>query len=105
MAAGGPRMLDHLSPKECRDLESTLEAGEAWPRVIRDVYLRGSRLVLGIDSARSDSEIAAAAGIDAALVREAIRRAALWCVEHGLHLLGFPSGETPGEWRHFMAVG
>lgn len=98
-------MIDHLSPRECAELERAAAAGEPWARALRSVFVRGTRLVLGIDSAASEREIAAAAGVDRAAVAEAIAAAARVCAAHGLHLLGFP-GDAPGDgWRHFLAVG
>src|SRR5437899_5648848 len=116
----GRRMIDHLSPRECQDLETGIGRGEAWPRIIRDCFLQGSRLLLGIDRSRSESEIAEAAAIGTDAVRGAIHEAGLWCVAHGLHLLGFPpddseiggagpdgprAGAPSGAWRYFMAGG
>ncbi len=98
-------MIEHLSPREREELEHAVDAGLAWPRVLRSSFLDGPRLVLGIDHARSEAEIAAASRIDRPEVRAEIAAAALWCVEHGLHLLGYPAEDEAGEWRHFLAVG
>lgn len=113
-------MIDHLSPRECRDLEAGIGRGEAWPRILRDCFIQGSRLLLGIDRSRSEDEIAEAAAIGRDEVRGAIKEAGLWCIAHGLHLLGFPpedaergaagpdgpqGGAPSGVWRYFMAVG
>jgi len=98
-------MFEHLSPRERGDLLRAASEGEPWARVIRDNFLDGTRLILGIDSARSDRLIAAAAAIDPASAPAAIAAAARWCSERRLHLLGFAS-ERPGDgWRHFLAVG
>src|SRR5260221_89832 len=99
-------MIDHLSPRECADLEDAERRGLAWPRVIRGSFLLGTRLLLGIDRARSEGEIARAGSIDPEAARAAIEEAARWCNARGLHLLGFPVEDAPhGEWRNFMAVG
>ncbi len=103
-------MIDHMSPRERADLERALEQGQEWPRVICHSFLRGHRLLLGIDQARSDREIAEAGGIALTSVRAAIAEAARWCEARGLHLLGFPADDAgpadpTGEWTHFMAVG
>jgi hypothetical protein len=98
-------VIDHLSPRERRDLLRAASQGEPWARVIRDNFLDGARLILGIDSARSDRLIAEAAAIDPQSAPAAIAAAAGWCGEHRLHLLGF-AAERPGDgWRHFLAVG
>ncbi len=101
-------MIDHLSPRERADLERAERQGLEWPRVIRGSFLRGTRLLLGIDRARSESQIAEAGEIAPAAVRDAIAAAARWCDARGLHLLGFPEESAAGsapEWRHVMAVG
>jgi hypothetical protein len=99
-------MIDHLSPRECADLEDAERRGLAWPRVMRGSFLMETRLLLGIDGARSESEIARAGSIDPEAARAAIEEAARWCSERGLHLLGFSEEDGPRtEWRHFMAVG
>jgi hypothetical protein len=99
-------MIDHLSPRECAELEDAERRGLAWPRVIRGSFLRGTRLLLGIDRARTEEDIARAGAIDAGAMRVAIEEAARWCGLRGLHLLGFPVEDAPhGERRHFMAVG
>lgn len=98
-------MIDHLSPRECDELERILRSGLDWPRVIRSCYLDGTRLRLGSDLARSEKEIAAAAGIDPKAVRRVIADAARFCQEHGLHLLGYDAGDRAGGWHHFLAVG
>lgn len=98
-------MLESLSPRECAELEKAASRGERWPAVIRQVFLDGARLVLGIERAASEERIAAVTGLDRRVVGDAVRAAARWCAEHGLHLLGFPGPEPDGAWRHFMAVG
>ncbi|MBI4168442.1 MAG: hypothetical protein HY510_00740 [Acidobacteria bacterium] len=98
-------MIEYLSPREQRDLLRAAGEGEPWARVIRDNFLDGARVILGIESARSERAIAAAAGIDPDGARAAIAGAARWCGGRRLHLLGF-AGERPAEeWRHFLAVG
>ena len=98
-------MIDHLSPRECEEIERAAAGGQPWARVLLRVFLDGTRLVLGIDGARSEAEIAAAAGLERARVPEAVGQAARWCAGHGLHLLGFPGESGADGWRHFMAVG
>jgi len=98
-------LLDHLSPREYEDLVRAGRDGEPWARILLEEFLDGTRLVLGIDSAVPEERLAAAARLPRAEAGAAIAQAARWCLERGLHLLGFP-GEHPGEgWRHFMAVG
>jgi hypothetical protein len=98
-------MLDHLSPRECAELEAAERRGEAWARALRAAFLEGSRLVLGIDHAPSGRRIAAAAGVPAADLPEAMTRAARWCRARGLHLLDFPGDDPEEGRRHLMAVG
>jgi len=98
-------MIDRLSPREIRSLEQSLARGDAWPRVILGCFVEGERLLLGIDRARTESEIAAAARLEPAAARAVIAEAARFCEAHGLHLLGFPEDDAGREWRHFMAVG
>src|SRR5438445_6258749 len=98
-------MIDRLSPRELQSLEQSLAQGDAWPRVILRCFVDGRWLLLGIDRARSESEIAAAARLEPAAVRAAIAAAARFSEAHGLHLLGFPADDAGGEWQHFMAVG
>ena len=98
-------MIDHLSPRECEELDRAERRGLDWPRVIRSGFLDGSRLLLGLDRARSERDIAAAAAISAVKVREAIADAARWCQEHRLHLLGYAPEGQEDEWRHLLAVG
>ena len=98
-------MIDHLSPREHEEVERAAAADRHWARVLRGVFLDGTRLVLGIDSARSEAQIAAATGLDRSQVPGAVADAARWCAGHGLHLLGFPGESGPDGWRHFMAVG
>ena len=111
-------MIDLVSPREEAELNDAVRAGEDWARIIVASFLDGPRLVLGWDAARTEPEIAAAIGISAAIgtdagdrvrLREALRRAARWCAEHGLHLLDFegegPGADTIGPRRYFMAVG
>ena len=116
-------VIDHLSPREMQTLDDAVASGEAWPRVLRDFFLDGTRLVLGWDHAKSEPEMLAAlaagrgdamekapAGpIDRSALRAALDRAARFCTEHGLHLLSFegegPGEEPLGERRWFLAVG
>src|SRR6266705_2896239 len=99
-------MIDHLSPRERADLDEAERRGLPWPRVIRGGFLRGTRLLLGIDRALTEEEIARAGAIDPGAVRAAIEEAARWCGERGLHLLGFPEEDgARAARRHFMAVG
>ena len=98
-------VLDYLSPREYEDLVRAGRDGEPWARLLLEEFLDGTRLVLGIDSAVPEERLAAAARLPRAETRAAIAQAARWCLERGLHLLGFP-GDDPAEgWRHFMAVG
>ena len=108
-------MIDLVSPREEAELNDSVRAGEDWARVITAAFLDGTRLVLGWDAARTEPEIARAIGIgvpdvaDRDRLRAALRRAARWCAEHGLHLLDFegegPGADTMGPRRYFMAVG
>jgi hypothetical protein len=98
-------MIDHLSPRECEELERAERSGLDWPRVIRSGFLDGTRLLLGSDRARTEREIEVAAGIEPDSVRRAIEEAARWCGEHGLHLLGYTTEGGGDGWRHFLAVG
>ncbi|HEU4401409.1 MAG TPA: hypothetical protein VFT43_04835 [Candidatus Polarisedimenticolia bacterium] len=98
-------MLDHLSPRECDDLERAYRSREIWARVLREFYLDGTRLILGIDRSVPETAIAAALDLDRDAARAGLASAASWCGARGLHLLGY-AGESPGEGlRHFMAVG
>jgi hypothetical protein len=98
-------VLESLSPRECAELEAAAARGERWPRVITRLFVDGTRLVLGIDSAVSEARIAAAAGIERSAVAGEVGRAARWAVAHGLHLLGFPGADPDVGLLHFMAVG
>lgn len=98
-------MIEHLSPREREELERAVDSGHAWAGVLLSCFADGPRLVLGIDRALSEAEIATASRIGRPEVREAIAAAARWCVGHGLHLLGYPVEDGAGEWRHFLAVG
>jgi len=103
-------VIDLVSPREEAELNDSVRAGEDWARVITAAFLDGTRLVLGWDAARTEPEIAAAIGAaDRDRLRAALRRAARWCAEHGLHLLDFegegPGADTIGPRRYFMAVG
>ncbi len=98
-------MIDRLSPRERADLDLALGRGEGWARVIREHFLYGSRLRLGIDEAVSDHRIAMTCGLDPARLREAIAAAGRFCAQRGLHLLGYPEAGPEGPWQRFMAVG
>ena len=98
-------MLDHLSPRERREILGAAAAGQAWARVIQSSFLEGTRLLLGSERSRSESDIARAGGLDPETAREAIAVTARWCAGHGLHLLGYPGDDAAGGWHHFMAVG
>jgi hypothetical protein len=103
---GGPTMIEHLSPRECDAIERAARDGAPWARVLRAGFLDGPRLRLGIDRARSESELARAAGTGGvAATQAAIREAGRWCVEHRLLLMGYAPDRPGGEWRHFLAVG
>lgn len=95
-------MFDHLSPREHEDVVSSERTGRAWARVIR-LFLEGTRLRLGWDSALAETDIGARAGIAAPEVPAAIEEAVRWAVTHRLHLLGWHDEDGTGRW--FMAVG
>jgi transcriptional regulator with AAA-type ATPase domain len=102
-------MIEYLSPREVEELSALLEAGDAWPRLILEVFADSSaRLRLGWDEARAESALAGIVAEGSAL-RAALERAARWCAEHGLHLLSFeetgPVENVAAERRWFMAVG
>ena len=98
-------MLDTLSPRERRELAEAERRGEAWARVLARVFLEGPRLRLGIDRAPSEAEVAVAAGLDRTPARRALRDAAAWCHERGLHLMEFGETDGAGGRRWLMAVG
>lgn len=98
-------MIDRLSPRERADLELAIGRDEGWARVLREHFLSGSRLKLGLDAAVSDLRIAATCGLDAAGLKDAIAAAGRFCAQRGLHLLGYPEAEPEGPWQRFMAVG
>jgi hypothetical protein len=107
-------VIDHLSPREIEALDTAAAAGEIWPAALRRFFLDGTRLLLGWDHARGESEMRAALGSpagppDRAGFRAALETAARFCTEHGLHFLSFegsgPGEEPLGERRWFMAVG
>ena len=112
-------MIDHLSPREIEALDAAAAAGEIWPAALRGFFLDGTRLLLGWDHARGETEMRAALGrpagqapapaADRAAFRAALETAARFCTEHGLHFLSFegsgPGEEPLGERRWFMAVG
>jgi hypothetical protein len=101
-------MIDHLSPREEDDLRRAEADGAAWPRLLREFFLEGSRLRLGWDASRGESEMGARSGGGVAVRRE-LEEAARFCTAHGLHFLFFegeqPGDEPLGERRWFMAVG
>ena len=94
-------------------LDAAAASGEIWPAALRRFFLDGTRLLLGWDHARGESEMRAALGAGPpagrASFRAALERAARFCTEHGLHFLSFegsgPGEEPLGERRWFMAVG
>lgn len=94
-------MIDHLSPREEDELHQAEAAGASWPAVLRAYFLDGSRLRLGWDASRGESEMRAS--------RAALEEAARFCSAHGLHFLFFegsmPGDEPLGERRWFLAVG
>jgi hypothetical protein len=94
-------MIDHLSPREEEDLRRAEAAGAVWPALLRAYFLDGSRLRLGWDASRGESEMGAP--------RAALEEAARFCAAHGLHFLFFegerPGDEPLGERRWFLAVG
>jgi hypothetical protein len=96
-------MIDHLSPREEEDLRRAEAAGAAWPALLRAHFLDGSRLRLGWDASRGESDLGGPS------VRGALEEAARFCAAHGLHFLFFegekPGDEPLGERRWFMAVG
>ena len=99
-------MIDYLSPRECDEIDRAARGGAPWARVLRAGFLVGARLRLGIDRARDESDLAAAAGIaDAGAAVEASREEARWCVEHRLMLMGCAPDRPGDDRRHFMAVG
>ena len=87
-------MLEHLSPREREDLRQACARGCDWARVIRDAFLDGTRLRIGLDRARRAGEIAAAAG-----------EAARWLHARGLHLMDFRPGEPGAGLCYLLAVG
>lgn len=101
-------MIDHLSPREEDDLRRAEAEGALWPRLLRAFFLDGSRLRLGWDASRGESEMLAGFA-DRGAVRKALEEAARFCTTHGLHFLFFegenPGDEPLGERRWFMAVG
>ncbi|MFQ5878168.1 MAG: hypothetical protein ACE5JH_10855 [Acidobacteriota bacterium] len=98
-------MIECLSPRELEELERACGEGRAWARVIRDAFLEGTRLRLGLERARTEGSIAEVSGIDPEAVRPAVLEAARWCDGRGLHLMGFPAGGTGEEWQYLLAVG
>ncbi len=101
-----PTMLDYLSPRECDEIDRAARGGAPWARLLRAGFLEGARMRIGIDQARTESDLAAAAGTaDGETARAAIREASRWCVAHRLLLMGYAPDRPDGEWRHFMAVG
>jgi hypothetical protein len=115
-------VIDHLSPREMDALDAAAASGEIWPAALRRFFLDGTRLLLGWDHARGESEMRAALENPSGAVeddaprtigrssfRSALERAARFCTEHGLHFLSFegsgPGEEPLGERRWFMAVG
>ena len=98
-------MLGHLSPREREDLRRAWAQGSAWARVIRDAFLDGTRLRIGLARARGIGEIAAATGLAPDAVPAAAGEAARWLHARGLHLMDFQPQE-PGADRHYLlAVG
>jgi hypothetical protein len=101
-------MIEYLSPREVEELTALLEAGEAWPRLLLEVFSEAARLRLGWNEARGESALLGIVAERGAL-RAALERAARWCSEHGIHLLSYEEtelaeGVTPDRlW--FMAVG
>lgn len=98
-------MFDHLSPRECAELEAAAAGGQAWARVLRAGFLEGARLVLGIDRAPSTRRIAETAGLSMEATVVALREAARWCRVRGLLLMNFPEETADDGGRHLMAVG
>jgi hypothetical protein len=99
-------MLEHLSPRERRDVEAAERRGEAWACVLVRAFLEGPRLRLGFDAAPSEREVAAAAGLPRPRAQAALREAAAWCHARGLHLMEFAGeDEDAGGRRWLMAVG
>jgi hypothetical protein len=108
MRLRAPPMIDYLSPREVEDLSALVEAGEAWPRLLLEVFSEEARLRLGWNEAKGESALAGIVAERGAL-RAALARAERWCTEHGLHLLSFEDTEIKedagAERRWFMAVG
>jgi hypothetical protein len=101
-------MIEYLSPREVEELTALQEAGEAWPRLMLEVFSEAARLRLGWNEARGESALARIVAQRRAL-RAALERAARWCTEHGLHLLSFEETElaegVASDRLWFMAVG
>lgn len=102
-------MIEYLSPREVGELTALLEADEAWPRLILEIFSDTSaRLRLGWNEARGESALLGIVA-DRGALRAALERAARWCTEHGLHFLSFeetgPAESAAAERLWFMAVG
>jgi hypothetical protein len=101
-------MIEYLSPREVEELTALLEAGEAWPRLLLEVFSEAARLRLGWNEARGESALLGIVAERGAL-RAALERAARWCTEHGIHLLSYeetePAEGVAQERVWFMAVG
>jgi len=98
-------MLEHLSPRETEVLRQACDRGNAWARVIRDAFLDGTRLRIGLDRVRRAGEIATAAGIPPEAVPAAAAEAARWLHARGLHLMDFRPDEPGAELHYLLAVG
>jgi hypothetical protein len=102
-------MIEYLSPREVEGLSALLESGDAWPRLILEVFADSSaRLRLGWDEARAESALLGIVAERGAL-RASLERAARWCAEHGLHFLSYEETElaegVAPDRLWFMAVG
>lgn len=101
-------MIEYLSPREVEELTALRDAGEAWPRLLLEIFSEAARLRLGWNERKGESALAGIAA-DRGALRAALERAARWCTEHGIHLLSYeetePAAGIAQERVWFMAVG
>lgn len=101
-------MIEYLSPREVEELTALQEAGEAWPRLLLEIFSEAALLRLGWNERKGESALAGITA-DRGALRAALERAARWCTEHGIHLLSYeetePAAGVAAERVWFMAVG
>src|SRR5689334_12504620 len=58
MRSRTPTMIEYLSPREVGELTALQEAGEAWPRVLLEIFSEAARLRLGWNERKGESALA-----------------------------------------------